>query len=308
MVVTVIALAAAACGDGGEEAAADDEPSETEDETETETGPPFDVSATVTTLTDESRPTPETGGAPARATRDLETYLYEPDGGGPFPLIVFAHGLNGHPRKFTELHEEWAAAGYVVAAPTFPVSNDEAPGGGDFIDLGEQPADMSFVLDHLLGPDSPLTVAVDPGAIGAGGLSLGGATVYGMVYDDCCRDERVRAAMVLDGNPLAFSPDLTSGPPLLIAHADPDPSLPYDSAVDLYDATTIPSALLTIVGPAHAEPFEDVAHPADEVASTVTVGWWDLWLGEGDQPAVTERIDQAIIAEPGVAGWDARLG
>ena len=81
------------------------------------------------------------------------------------------------------------------------MSNDEAPGGSEFIDLGEQPADLGFVLDELLGPESRLEAPVDPELIGAGGLSLGGATVYGLVYDDCCRDDRVAAAMVLDGDP-----------------------------------------------------------------------------------------------------------
>lgn len=50
-------------------------------------------------------------------------YLPAPGSDGA-PLIVLAHGFNGHPRKFTRLASFWADAGYVVAVPRFPVSND----------------------------------------------------------------------------------------------------------------------------------------------------------------------------------------
>ena len=42
---------------------------------------------------------------------------------GPYPLVVFAHGLGGSPAAYQGLLAEWAAAGYVVAAPAFPKTN-----------------------------------------------------------------------------------------------------------------------------------------------------------------------------------------
>jgi dienelactone hydrolase len=252
-------------------------------------------------LVDRSRTTPAGPSRDEQPQRELDTLLYEPRVDGPLPLIVFAHGLNGHPRKFTRLHRAWASSGYVVAAPTFPLSNDEATGGGDLSDMGEQPGDMGFVLDVLLGADSPITVDIDAGAVGAGGLSLGGATVYGLVYDDRCRDPRIRAAMVLDGNPLGFRIDLGHGPPLLIAHADGDPALPYDAAEALFEAATIPAGLLTLRRAVHAEPYEDVDDAADEVVAAVTVAWWDRHLradGRADQ-----RITDAVAKAGPLAEW-----
>ena len=299
----VLGLLATACGDDAAEPASS-APSERRDP------PPagdqrLDVRATTVTLVDDSRTTPATAGAAERPTRELATHLYEPSGAGPYPLIVFAHGLNGHPRKFTTLHRAWAAAGYIVAAPSFPVSNDLAPGGGDFIDTAQQPADMGFVLDRLLADDTPLTAAVDRDRIGAGGLSLGGATVYGFVYDDCCRDDRIGAAMVLDGNELNFAPDLTRGPPLLLVHADPDLQLPYENAVANFARATVPSAFLTLHETAHAEPFENTIDPADDLVEAVTVAWWDLHLG-ADQAAV-DRMGEAVAAAGPLASWEVRL-
>ena len=40
-------------------------------------------------------------------------------GAGPFPLIVFGHGLGGVPAVYGDLLESWAAAGFVVAGFAF---------------------------------------------------------------------------------------------------------------------------------------------------------------------------------------------
>ncbi len=80
---------------------------------------------------------PELGAVPARAA-------------GPYPLIVFAHGFNVTPATYSDLLADWARAGYVVAAPVFPLENADAPGGPDESDLVNEPADMSFVVTKLL--------------------------------------------------------------------------------------------------------------------------------------------------------------
>jgi len=69
---------------------------------------------------------------------------------GPFPLVVFGHGLDSTPDVYARMLEAWARAGYVVAAPIFPLSNANAPGGADESDIINQPADMSFVITRIL--------------------------------------------------------------------------------------------------------------------------------------------------------------
>ena len=59
--------------------------------------------------------------------------------------------------SFRALLTAWAAAGYVVAAPLFPLSSSETPGGPDGGDIGNQPGDMSFVIDQMLKASSART-------------------------------------------------------------------------------------------------------------------------------------------------------
>ncbi len=66
-------------------------------------------------------------------------------GGGPYPLIVFAHGSGGDVEGYTTMLSAWAAAGYVVAAPTFPFPEEASSD-----DYQNQPIDMSFVVDEVL--------------------------------------------------------------------------------------------------------------------------------------------------------------
>jgi dienelactone hydrolase len=249
-------------------------------------------------LVDPSRPTPSGAGLPHADERRLVTDVYVPAGTGPFPFIAFSHGLNGHPRKFTQLLGQWADAGYAVAAPTFPLSNDEVPGVSTFADLPSQPGDVSFVIDQLLAmsedENDPLYGVVDPDHIGVAGLSLGGATTYGVAFNDCCLDERPVAAMVLDGARLAVGGafHMGSGLPLLIMHADEDFALPYAEAADAYVDAIAPKYLVTLHEFAHASPYENDPDPADELVTASTIAFWDRYLR--DDESAEQRIVDAI--------------
>jgi dienelactone hydrolase len=88
---------------------------------------------------------------------------------------------------------------------------------------------MSFVLDHVLAMDRErgnlLSHSIDEHRIGAAGLSLGGITTYLLVYGDCCRDDRIKAAEILDGAQPGVTVD--GHVPLYLGHSDADPVLPY---------------------------------------------------------------------------------
>lgn len=294
VVTALLALAGllAACGGGGEESAteATDPP--------TSTAPaPDHVQHRTLELVDSSRPTEAGAGRPGSDVRHLVTQVWVPPGAGPFPLVAFSHGLAGHPRKFTHLFRAWAQAGYVVAAPAFPLSNDEVPGEPTFTDLPNQPGDVSFVIDRVL---EALGERIDPERIGVAGLSLGGATTYGLAFNDCCRDERPIAAMVLDGIRLALpgAYDLATGLPLLIVHAEEDYTLPYRDAEEAYAAAVAPKYLVTLHEAAHAEPYENTPDPADDLVRAVTIAFWDRYLG-GDESAEQRLL--AAVRPPSLA-------
>lgn len=139
---------------------------------------------------------------------------------GAFPLVIAAHGLGGSDWISTEA-EALVATGFVVAAIRFPESS--AP-GGSFRDFAEQPADVSFVLDRLLGDDGPsiLDGVIDGENIGVVGRSLGGSTVYGLIGAACCRDERIDAAVSHAGLVLFFGDEDWRNPPTLIIGGQAD--------------------------------------------------------------------------------------
>lgn len=244
----------------------------------------YEVRTEQRTLVDERRATPAAGPLPAEPQRTLETWLWVPVGEGPFPLIVFAHGFAGHPRVFSQLLSTWASHGYVVAAPAFPRTNRDVPDvTAGLPDFAEQPGDVAFVLDEVLAmaePDGALAGVVDPERIGAGGLSLGGGTTYGVAYNDCCRDDRIDAVEVLAGAdfPLPGQLDLSTGPPLLVVHGTADPSIPYDTAVRLVGSSGVPTWFVTLIDGGHSQPFEDTESPHDRHVEALTTAFWDVHL------------------------------
>lgn len=257
------------------------------------------------TLVDTTRPTEAGSATPELPERTLATTIYKPSGRGPFPLIVFSHGLDGHPDKFTELLNAWAEAGYVVAAPAFPLTNSTVSGDRDNAGgVLQQPADVSFVITQMLrmnrATKSRLHGMINPKRIGAGGLSLGGATTYGATFNDCCRDQRIRAAEVLDGIILGVGDGqgetrLDGHVPLLIVHSDTDPALPYATARAAFAQAAAPVWFVTLHGASHATQFENDPTPYDQIGINVTRDFWDATL-RGDQRAFSRLEQDATVA------------
>jgi predicted dienelactone hydrolase len=197
------------------------------------------------TFVDRSRPQEDPTGARSAPVRTLVTEVYVPHGKGPFPLVVFAHGNAGNPGKLTQLLSAWARAGYVVVAPTFPLTNDlngakAVPG-----DYRNQPRDVRFVLDRVLRENhkrtSPLHRRIDPRRIGLAGHSLGGGTAYAVAYSDCCRDRRIDAVIAMDALKLPFDGAYRfRGKPLLLIHLVKDPVVPFSTSEGIYAVAAPP--------------------------------------------------------------------
>ena len=88
---------------------------------------PLAVGEVTETFIDRSRPTNAGAETPARPERTIRTRIVYPERGGPYPLLVLAHGASGHPDEYAEQIPEWAADGFVVAAPEFPLTNRDVP-------------------------------------------------------------------------------------------------------------------------------------------------------------------------------------
>ena len=114
---------------------------------------PYAVGVRTETFVDSSRPTDPSNGAPGKPSRTLRTLVLYPAQGeasdrdvpdappaaeaAPFPLIEFSHGFTASGPAYTLLLRQFAAAGYVVAAPTFPLSSGGTPGGPNVSRLHE---------------------------------------------------------------------------------------------------------------------------------------------------------------------------
>jgi dienelactone hydrolase len=236
------------------------------------------VATTTMTFVDTSRSTPPWDGMPSKPSRTLVTTIWYParasgsvaaGGNGPYPLIVFAHGLGGSPQDYRQLLTAWAAAGYVVAAPLFPLSSSQTPGGPDGGDIGNQPGDMSFVIGRVLNAsdaaNGPLSGLVDPNEIGAAGHSNGAITTLGLVANSCCFDPRVKAAVVMAGTTEGLgrgSYELAKAPPLLVVSDVHDGLVPYADAVAVFNGARGPKALLTLRWDSSSDSTGSTAHMA----------------------------------------------
>jgi dienelactone hydrolase len=256
---------------------------------------PYGIDRFDTTVVDTPR-------VPAR-TIDLQV-TFPVEGDGPFPLIVFGHGLGGSPAYLEALTEAWAAQGFVVAAPFFPFSRGDAPGGPDASDVQNQTGDVSFVIDAVIleaeNAYSPLVGLVDGERIGVAGHSNGAITTIGVTMHTCCRDDRIDAAIEMAGTANPFDGgeyDWTSGLPFLVVHGTEDALVSYANAPDIYNRLVGPKGLLTIEGGDHGSWFdEDGEGHAGVVAATT-----DFWLAHltGDEDA-RARLNAGETGEDGV--------
>ena len=226
-------------------------------------------------------------------SRSLPTTVYEPDEhDGPLPLIVFGHGFHGHPRKFTKLLGAWADVGYLVAAPSFPLTNDEVA-HTDREDVVNQPADLAFVLDELLRVEG----LADAERVGVAGFSLGGMTALAVGFNPARRDPRPRAVAVISGR---FADALGGAHaleprPLLVVHGTDDQLVPYEKGEAVYNAAQPPKVLVTLEGGRHHEDVEDGEGPAPALVET-TLAFWDRFLR--DDEGARERL---LAARAGAA-------
>lgn len=288
----VVALVATACASGSSRTVRT--PSTTRASASATGGP---VTHVQLAYEDRSRPADDPIGPRSAPTRVLPTELYLPAGTGKRPLVVFAHGFNGDPSKFTQLFEAWADAGFAVLAPRFPITYTDT-GVNPLVragDIAHQPADMRFVLRKLLA--GKYGSRVDPDRIGVAGLSLGGGTTWALISDRCCIEHRFRAAIVMDGSRFGFGPKtfVPNTMPLMVFHIRTDIALPYQGARDAYVQAAPPKYFVTIFQGVHPEPFEDTPSTSDAMVLQSTIAFWRAYL-LGDGQARSRIVADATVA------------
>jgi dienelactone hydrolase len=223
---------------------------------------------------------------------------------GRFPVVLHSHGLRSLPALHAALTTRWAAAGFVVAAPTYPNTNLRAP-RFDRHDVRRQPADAWRAVRHLTRlagtPGDPFAGHLDTARIAASGHSAGGFTTAGMFTSG--HPARLRAGIVIAGGGMAGS---FAGPPatLLFVHGGADQVVPPGVGRAAYDRTDWPRAFLTLTGQGHGE-YLTPGRPGFEqvLAATTDLLRWRLY----DDRAAGRRI-AAGATRAGVTTFENRLG
>ena len=154
--------------------------------------------------------------------RDVPVKIYYPEGRGPFPIIIFSHGLGGSREGYQYLGQHWwASHGYVsvhlthIGSDTSVWTGNKHPleamtdAAHDIHNDVNRPKDVSFAIDQLadMNKNDPVFkghLALD--RIGIAGHSFGGYTTLAVAGETFIvpagsnwnfGDPRVKAAIAM---------------------------------------------------------------------------------------------------------------
>ncbi len=254
----------------------------------------------------------------AARDRDVPVKIYYPaKGKGPFPIIIFSHGLGGNREGYEYLGRYWAGCGYVSVHLQHLGSDDAVwrDAGGlaaaalafkksldDVSNAINRAKDVSFGIDQMLKmntrADSPLKGKLDTADIGMAGHSFGGWTTTAVAGEDFGKDA-----------PSLGDPRIKAA----IAMSAPVPK-PADRA-HAFDKITIPIFYMTgtrddsPIGETKAAerriPYDGTGH-----AETCLVIFKDAdhMVFSGHLfPVATDADYQSLICAGSIAFWDAHL-
>ena len=279
----------------------------------------YAVGTSEATFVDSSRATSANGDFAGAATRTIPVeFSYPADGPaggdsvagatpdkahGPYPLILFSHGYAVTPEFYRPLLERWAAAGYVVAAPVYPILSG-TPGGASHTDYEKTFDDARFVISQVLArpASDPLAGLVDPKRIAAAGHSDGEVVAFAQGQLVCCQDDRVKAVLAMAGDlSNANNPNVrNSGVPILHIMETEDEYDPYQHSI-AWDRENLdaPRWMLSLLGASHVPPYTQPGNAAFELVSATTIDFFD-----GTLKGHPEQLDAiaTLVADSGGVG------
>jgi predicted dienelactone hydrolase len=236
--------------------------------------------AAPSTLTEPSTSAAAVTTPPAVVVRHVgDTTVWQPGGdGGPWPLVVFAHGYNTTALTYERIERVWAAAGYVVAGTA---SNEP---------------DAIVAAIGVMATDP----AVDASRIAVAGHSDGAtrSVVVGYRY----RDPRVKAVVALVSDPLDSPPTL-SGPPLLLEQGDADTTSPKETGGDaLWAQVASAKWYLVLHGAEHSPPIVKDT-PWTPIVDATTIAFLDHYVA--GRTSDDTALFAPALAQPSLASLTA---
>jgi predicted dienelactone hydrolase len=168
------------------------------------------------------------------AVRDAKVALTH----GPFPLVLFSHGMGAMRWQSTYYTVLLASHGYVVVAPDLEGGTLDCAVRNELqntaVGLETRPQDLIYLMNRLqrLPADHPLAGAIDMGRIGVTGHSFGALTSERVA----ALDPRVKvivpqAPTSTDISWLGLAKPVTLGIPVMIQAAHDDQTLKWDENI-----------------------------------------------------------------------------
>ncbi|MGA7759406.1 MAG: hypothetical protein WCA57_16310 [Ilumatobacteraceae bacterium] len=229
------------------------------------------------------------------------------DGGGedaefadlqPRPLVIWVKGFGGMQTGREPILSALVEAGYVVAAPNSP---DVSGRRAQLSAYREQPGDVTAVLNSLLDPSDgvadDLAGLIDEGRIAVAGHSIGASAALAGVFHECCRDDRLDAAVAFGVVPQRGFGDgefVFAGAPLLLVHGTADRLAPVRGAVDVLAEAAPPAFLFEIDGADHFTPvFGDGTSTLGPAVYSIVVEFLDAFVAGTSHPDDLARVAQS---------------
>lgn len=249
---------------------------------------------------------------PGPAQRTLPTTIWYPETTGARPLLVFSQGFWEPVPAYGALLSDWASAGFVVVAPTYP-DTDLPPAPqtqtaalktSDSEDIVHHPADLAFVVQTALADaqqaGNVLSGRVDPNEVGLVGQSDGADVSLAAATNSSYFTPHVKAIASLSGAEIPtylggsyFTPKLPKVPLLAVQSATDVINLPACS-VQLYDAAPGPKWYLQLRGITHLHAYTTPGAYQTTIAE-VTTRFFDTELAH--EPAAMASV--ASVANTG---------
>jgi predicted dienelactone hydrolase len=247
---------------------------------------PYSVGTSEFVFIDKSRSTDSNRSFAGKPDRTFPTTFWYPlEATGKLPLLIHSHGIVSTRNELSYLMKQMASYGYVVAATNYPLTSGSTPGGANANDVMNQPADVSFLIDSILGftDEQPFAGQIDELKIGLSGFSLGGLTTILATYHPRWRDQRIAASVAIAGPAVAFTEAFykASDVPFLMISGT------SDALIDTqYNASIVPSRndnsdLVIIAGGSHlgfvgaAEPSFRLMHNPDSLGCSAVLSVLD---------------------------------
>ena len=265
------------------------------------------VASTIRWFDDPTRIIPPYGSFGGTDTRPIPTTVWYPTdrGAGPYPLVIFAAGYNAGPDNYAALLSRIASAGYVVAAPYYPILSGWPAGPSDVVGWPDVFPDTGFVTTAMLNSsawgDPELGGMIDPQRIAVAGHSDGALISFSDGYVAFRSDPRVRAVIsysaALDEPNTIYQPN---GRAFLHLVSDTDEFNDFEHTLQWdWDNLVDPRWTIALWNASHAGPYMDPSDDHFDAVVGITVAFLDHTL----KGASTLDLFLQVVNRPELASF-----